>query len=78
MNKINFDEVTKGNGVGILTVLQLIFLVLKLTKLISWSWVVVLIPLWIELGFAALLIILIALLLFLDWKGSKKNGGNKE
>lgn len=78
MSKINFDEVTKGNGVGILTVLQLIFLVLKLTKLISWSWIVVLIPLWIELGFAALLIILIALLLFLDWKGSKKNGGNKE
>lgn len=35
---------------GILGVLQIVFLVLKLTGLITWSWLVVLIPLWISLG----------------------------
>lgn len=34
---------------GFFGVLQLIFIVLKLCKLINWSWWVVLIPIWIEL-----------------------------
>lgn len=78
MSKVDFSEVTKGSGVGILTVLQLIFLVLKLTKLIAWPWVIVLIPLWIQLGLAVLLIVLIALLFLLEWKGSKKDGGSRK
>lgn len=35
-----------SSGMGILGVLQIVFLVLKLTGLITWSWLVVLIPLW--------------------------------
>lgn len=38
-----------SSGIGILGVLQIVFLVLKLTGLITWSWTVVLIPLWISL-----------------------------
>lgn len=34
---------------GLLAVLFLIFLVLKLTGLVAWSWVLVLAPLWLEL-----------------------------
>lgn len=34
-----------SSGMGILGVLQIVFLVLKLTGLITWSWLVVLIPL---------------------------------
>ena len=45
-------------GMGILGVLQLIFIVLKLCKLIDWSWWAVLTPLWIDLGILALLVIL--------------------
>lgn len=36
-------------GLGILDVLQIIFIVLKLVGVVNWSWVVVFIPLWISL-----------------------------
>lgn len=39
-----------SRGVGLLGVLQIIFIVLKLCDLIKWSWLVVLIPLWISIG----------------------------
>lgn len=38
-----------GNGVGFIGLLQLVFIILKLTKVISRSWVWVLSPIWIEL-----------------------------
>lgn len=40
---------SSSSGIGILGVLQIVFLVLKLTGLITWSWTVVLIQLWISL-----------------------------
>lgn len=40
---------SSSSRIGILGVLQIVFLVLKLTGLITWSWAVVLIPLWISL-----------------------------
>ena len=48
----------KSSGLGILAVLQIVFLVLKLTGLIDWSWWLVLVPLWADIGFGLLLIIL--------------------
>ena len=45
---------------GIVSILTLIFIVLKLTKLISWSWVWVLSPLWIT---AVLTLIVFSLIL---------------
>ncbi len=51
----------KKYGLGILDVLQIIFIVLKLTNLINWSWPVVLIPLWI--GLAMTVFVIICLLL---------------
>ena len=38
-----------SGNMGILSILQIIFLVLKLTNLVAWSWAVVLIPFWIGL-----------------------------
>ena len=35
---------------GILSILLIIFIVLKVVGVISWSWGIVLLPLWIELG----------------------------
>lgn len=50
----------KGNsGVSLLTVFQVVFIVLKLTDLISWSWPVVLIPFWISLGIIAVAILVV-------------------
>ena len=49
---------SKSSGLGILAVLQIVFLVLKLTGLIDWSWWLVLVPLWADIGFVLLFIIL--------------------
>lgn len=38
-----------ASGIGFLDALLLIFIVLKLIGIITWSWWVVLIPLWIEI-----------------------------
>jgi len=46
---------------GLLEVVQIVFIILKLTNLISWSWLAVLIPLWIML----------ILLIYLIYKDSK-------
>lgn len=51
-------------GMGFLGVLQIVFIVLKLCKLIKWSWPVVLIPLWIEIAWIVLVLLLKAILKF--------------
>ena len=40
---------SKSNGIGLGTVLTMIFVVLKLTNYINWSWWWVLSPLWIPI-----------------------------
>lgn len=49
---------------GFLTLLTLLFVGLKLTGVIAWSWVWVLAPIWIPLALA-LVIFLVALLFYL-------------
>ena len=44
------NKSSSGGGMPFLGVLQLIFLVLKLVGVISWSWWVVLIPTWIDIA----------------------------
>ena len=57
MSRYSSSGSAGSTGLGILGVLEVIFIVLKLLKLIDWSWWLVLIPLWIDLGIAALVII---------------------
>ena len=52
-----------SGGIGIATVLFLIFLVLKLTKVITWSWWWVFSPLWISVGVVLVVFVLWALVL---------------
>ena len=47
---------TRG-GVGITTVLLVVFVVLKLTDNIDWSWLWVLSPLWIPAALAAIIVL---------------------
>ena len=51
-----------SGGTSILTVSQTIFIVLKLLKVITWSWWKVFIPTWIGLGIFALYLIVIFIL----------------
>lgn len=54
-----------GGGITFLGVLQIVFIVLKLCKVINWSWWLVLIPLWIELIIS---IICIGALIYLNMR----------
>ncbi len=48
-------EKRRSGGLGIISVLTIVFIVLKLTELIDWSWVWVLSPVWISLAAAAVM-----------------------
>lgn len=55
----NSNSNNSSGGMGFFSVLQLIFIVLKLCKVITWSWWIVLIPIWIEVALIIILFILI-------------------
>jgi len=57
----NSKSVSTGSGIGICTVLGIIFIVLKLTGQVTWSWIWVLSPFWIGFAFWIVVILLIAL-----------------
>ena len=57
------DYQIKSNGIGLPMVLFLIFLVLKLTNNIDWSWWWVTSPLWIAFGLAIVLTIVFMMML---------------
>lgn len=64
MNRENSTKVASSAGrgfSGLATLLTVAFIVLKLCKVITWSWVWVLSPLWIEfaLGFIVSIIVII-------------------
>ena len=48
---MNNEKITiDWNIDGILLILLILFIILKVTGVISWSWAIVLLPLWILLG----------------------------
>lgn len=54
----------KGGGIGILTVIGIVFIILKCCGLIHWSWIWVLAPFWMPVA----LVILIILIAFIkNW-----------
>lgn len=52
-----------GGGIGLAGVVTVVFVILKLTGLIGWSWWWVLAPLWIGAGLWLLVTIVAALVL---------------
>ena len=48
------QQQTTTGGVSTLGVVQIVFIILKLVGVIEWSWWLVLIPLWIMIGFGFL------------------------
>lgn len=52
----NSSNNTSAGGMSFCGVLTLIFVVLKLCKVITWSWVWVLSPIWISWGLALMII----------------------
>jgi hypothetical protein len=51
-----------NGGIGLTGILLTIFIVLKLTKLIEWSWLWVLSPIWISIAFLFLVGVIIGVI----------------
>ena len=62
---MNNNNHYSSSGMSLVGVLTVIFVVLKLVGVISWSWVWVLSPLWISLGLWAVVALFLAALAFL-------------
>lgn len=63
----------KENGIGFTGVLTIVFIILKLCNVISWSWLWVLSPMWISLAICIIVIIIY----FLYYLVLRKNGSKK-
>lgn len=69
LNKLNkmldkeIKEELKSNGLGIFSVIQINFLILKLAGLVNWSWWFVLLPIIISLGISIIGIIFLFILM---------------
>ena len=59
------NKTTVSGGIGFTGLLQVAFIVLKLTGVIKWSWLWVLSPIWISV--ALFVLIIIALVIFERW-----------
>lgn len=66
--KYNIRETENSNsyrGIGFFGLLQVVFIALKVAKVIDWSWWLVFIPTWIHLGIIILLTIILAIIYFI-------------
>jgi hypothetical protein len=52
---------SSSSGIGICGVLTIVFVVLKLVGVINWSWLWVLCPLWIDIVFAIIVLVIFAI-----------------
>ena len=55
-------NVNGSGGIGFCGVLTIVFIVLKLTGVIDWSWVWVLVPIWIGAIIAVVLLIVLVII----------------
>lgn len=58
-------EYNTSGGISFSGLLTIVFIVLKLTGVISWSWLWVLSPIWISLVIAMIMIVAVAIV---SWK----------
>ena len=56
------DNNGTSGGVGFAGLLTITFIILKLCKVIDWSWVWVLSPLWIPLSLLIVILIIVAII----------------
>lgn len=49
MRRFSENKTAAGGGIGFFELLTIVFIVLKLTGVINWSWVWVLSPVWLSI-----------------------------
>ena len=60
----NGNNKSANGGIGFVGALTIVFIVLKLCKVITWSWLWVLSPIWISVGLAVVIGIIAAIAIF--------------
>lgn len=55
-------------GLGLMSVLTIIFVIAKLVGLINWSWWLVFAPVFVSLGVTALILLIAGILALIDYK----------
>ena len=55
-----------SSGLGLLGVVQIVFIILKLFNLINWTWVQVFIPIFIGIGLTIIALIIVFAVLFFN------------
>ena len=60
-NNKNENKTTVNGGIGFFGLLQVVFIALKVAKVIDWSWGLVFLPTWINLGIFVLCIIVMVI-----------------
>lgn len=66
---INSNNGGSAGGVGFVSMLQILFIALKLCKVIKWSWIWILAPMWMSAG---LTIIILSIVLIVVKKKKRK------
>jgi len=54
-----------GGGIGFFGILTIVFIVLKLLGIITWSWLWVLAPTWIPIAIVLLIFIIVFIFMFI-------------
>ena len=60
---MNKKDTKNNTSFGTVLILTIVFIVLKLTNVIDWSWIWVFSPIWIELLIVALIFVITLLIL---------------
>jgi FtsH-binding integral membrane protein len=59
-------QVTQNGGVSFLGLLTIVFVALKLTGYVNWSWLWVLSPIWIPVALFCVIMCIVGLVVFSD------------
>ena len=65
---------SSSGGIGFVGLLTILFIALKLTGYIAWSWVWVLSPIWMCAAFGAALLLFMVAITIWDASDAKKRG----
>lgn len=63
----NSNTTSSSGGIGFTGLLTIVFIVLKLTGVVAWSWAWVLSPLWISAALAVAFLLILGFVLL--WRG---------
>ena len=68
MSDSNSNSSNKSGGIGFCGLLTIVFVTLKLCKVIAWSWLWVLSPIWIPLAIVIFVLLVLGVLTYVTNK----------